>query len=108
MIASNSKRLGAVIVLLAALVAASTAVARPAARSRNQATVTIGFLNVEPAMQAAYAQARGFFAAQGIDAELKPFTDPSLVAAAVVLGRRDVLRLQRRGDRERSRRTALP
>ena len=86
MTAIDSKRLGAVLVLLAALVAASTAGARPAARSRNQATVTIGFLNVEPAMQAAYAQARGFFAAQGIDAELKPFTDPALVAPAVMSG----------------------
>ena len=86
MTAIDYKRVGAVLVLLAALVTASTAGARPAARSRNQATVTIGYLLVEPAMQAAYAQARGFFAAQGIDAELKPFTDPSLIAPAVLSG----------------------
>ena len=37
-------------------------------------------------MQAAYAQARGFFARQGIDAELKAFADPSLIPAAVLSG----------------------
>jgi NitT/TauT family transport system substrate-binding protein len=82
MTAVDYKRLGAVLVLLAALVAASTAGARPTARSRDQ--VTIGYLLVEPAMQAAYAQARGYFAAQGIDAVLKPFTDPGLIPPAVL------------------------
>ena len=33
-----------------------------------------------------YAQARGFFARQGIEAELKPFADPSLIPAAVLSG----------------------
>ncbi len=108
MTAVDSKRLGAVLVLLAALVAASTAGARPVARSRNQSTVTIGYLLVEPAMQAAYAQARGYFAAQGIDAELKPFADPSLIPRRCYLGRCDVLLVQRRRDRHTSNRSALP
>jgi NitT/TauT family transport system substrate-binding protein len=48
--------------------------------------VTVGFLNVEPTMQAAYAEARGFFERQGIDAELVAFADPSLIPAAVLSG----------------------
>jgi NitT/TauT family transport system substrate-binding protein len=70
----------------AALVSAGAVSASPAEGSRHQTKVTIGFLNVEPAMQAAYAQARGYFARQGIDAELKAFADPSLIPAAVLSG----------------------
>jgi ABC-type nitrate/sulfonate/bicarbonate transport system substrate-binding protein len=75
-----------VFLVLATLVPAGAASATSDVGSRTQATVTIGFLNVEPTMQAVYAEARGYFARQGIDVELKPFTDPSLIPAAVLSG----------------------
>jgi NitT/TauT family transport system substrate-binding protein len=71
---------------LAALIPVGTVSASSAGTSRTQTRVTIGFLNVEPTMQAVYAQARGFFARQGIEAVLKPFADPSLIPAAVLSG----------------------
>ena len=70
----------------AALISAGAVSANPAEHGRHETKVTIGFLNVEPAMQAAYAQAQGYFARQGIDAELKAFADPSLIPAAVLSG----------------------
>jgi NitT/TauT family transport system substrate-binding protein len=79
-------RSGVAALVLAALVPSAVAPAAPATARRERATVTIGFLNVEPAMQAAFAEARGFFARQGIDAELKAFADPSLIPAAVLSG----------------------
>jgi ABC-type nitrate/sulfonate/bicarbonate transport system substrate-binding protein len=74
------------ILILSALVVLGIASAAPAAGSESQGRtkVTIGFLNVEPTMQAVYAKARGFFERQGIEAELKPFADPSLIPAAVL------------------------
>jgi NitT/TauT family transport system substrate-binding protein len=73
--------------LLALALAAAGALSATATAGRSAATtVTIGFLNVEPTMQAAYADARGFFEREGIDAELKPFADPSLIPAAVLSG----------------------
>jgi NitT/TauT family transport system substrate-binding protein len=82
----SSIRRRIVFLVLAALVPAGAASATSDVGSRAQATVTIGFLNVEPTMQAAYAEARGYFERQGIDVELKPFTDPSLIPAAVLSG----------------------
>jgi NitT/TauT family transport system substrate-binding protein len=74
------------LVALTALIALSASSATTAAGSRNQTSVTIGFLNVEPTMQAVFAEARGFFQRQGIDAEFKAFADPSLIPAAVLSG----------------------
>jgi NitT/TauT family transport system substrate-binding protein len=71
--------------VLAALVPAAAGSSASAGRGAGT-SVTIGFLNVEPTMQAAYAEARGFFARQGIDAELKAFADPSLIPAALLSG----------------------
>jgi NitT/TauT family transport system substrate-binding protein len=85
MTTNGKSRIGAVLVLAAAL-AAAAGVTTQRAESRPRATVVIGYLAVEPTMQAAYADARGFFARHGIDAELKPFTDPSLIPAAVLSG----------------------
>ena len=79
-------RWAATLVVLAAFIPIGTVSASSADANRAQTKVTIGFLNVEPTMQAAYAQARGFFARQGIEAELKAFADPSLIPAAVLSG----------------------
>ena len=83
-ICRRAPRWAMTVLVLTALVPAAGSAA-PAGRSAGT-KVTIGFLNVEPTMQAAYAEARGFFARQGIDAELKPFADPSLIPAALLSG----------------------
>jgi NitT/TauT family transport system substrate-binding protein len=85
MTAITRARRAMMFLVLAALVPAGAASATSSGH-RAQTTVTIGYLNVEPAMQAAFADARGYFARQGIDAELKAFTDPSLIPAAVLSG----------------------
>lgn len=79
-------RWAATLLVLAAFIPAGAVSASPDDAGRAQTKVTIGFLNVEPTMQAVYAQARGFFARQGIEAELKAFADPSLIPAAVLSG----------------------
>jgi NitT/TauT family transport system substrate-binding protein len=67
-------------------VSAGAASATSAEGSGAQTSLAIAFLPVEPVMQAAYAEAHGFFARQGIDAELKVVADPSLLPAAVLSG----------------------
>jgi NitT/TauT family transport system substrate-binding protein len=54
--------------------------------SSGQPSLTVAFLPVEPVMQAAYADARGFFVRQGLDVDLRVVSDPALIAPAVVSG----------------------
>jgi NitT/TauT family transport system substrate-binding protein len=79
-------RWAAMCVVLAVLASAGAASATSAEGSGGQTSVSIAFLPVEPVMQAAYAEARGFFARQGIDAELRVVADPALIPAAVLSG----------------------
>lgn len=60
--------------------------ASPTAPGRALEPVTVAFIPVEPAAQAAYADARGFFRKQGIDAKLLVLGDPNAIAAAVASG----------------------
>jgi len=83
---TTTVRWAATLLALAAFLPIGAVSASPDDAGSAQTKVTIGFLNVEPAMQAVYAEARGFFARQGIEAELKPFADPSLIPAAVLSG----------------------
>jgi NitT/TauT family transport system substrate-binding protein len=48
--------------------------------------VRIAVLPVEPTAQAIYAKARGFFAKQGIDAQITVLADPPQIVAAVLSG----------------------
>jgi NitT/TauT family transport system substrate-binding protein len=82
----RTPRWAAICVVLAVLLSAGAASATSAEGSGAQTSVPIAFLPVEPVMQAAYAEAKGFFARQGIDAELKVVSDPSLIPAAVLSG----------------------
>ena len=71
---------------LIALVPAGVAAASRDAQQRSLETVTIGMLPLEPTMQAAYADAKGFFARQGIEAKITVLTDPAQIPAAVLSG----------------------
>jgi NitT/TauT family transport system substrate-binding protein len=71
---------------LVTFVPASAVSASPAEHGRSLETVTIGMLPVEPTMQAAYADARGFFARQGIEAKITVLADPAQIPAAVLSG----------------------
>jgi NitT/TauT family transport system substrate-binding protein len=71
---------------LVALVPAGSVSASRDEQRRLLETVTIGMLPVEPTMQAAYADARGFFARQGIEAKITILTDPAQIPAAVLSG----------------------
>lgn len=83
----RSKRMAALVcVVLAAMISVCAVSATCAQGSGAQTSVAIGFLPVEQTMQAAFAEAQGLFARQGIDAELKPIADPSLIPAAVLSG----------------------
>lgn len=83
----RARRPAVMCAVLACLVPAAGAVSATSAEGRGtQTRATIAFLPVEPAMQAAYAERRGFFTRQGIDAELKVVADPSLIPAAVLSG----------------------
>jgi ABC-type nitrate/sulfonate/bicarbonate transport system substrate-binding protein len=73
-------------VALVALVPAGVAAASRQEQQRSLETVTIGMLPVEPTMQAAYADARGFFARQGIEAKISVLADPAQIPAAVLSG----------------------
>lgn len=65
----------------------TSAVSATSADERRALTsVNIGMLPVEPTMQAAYAEARGFFERQGIDAKLTVLSDPAQTPAAVLSG----------------------
>jgi NitT/TauT family transport system substrate-binding protein len=68
------------------LVPASAVSATSGGERRAQTTVTVAMLPLEPAMQAAYAEARGFFRRQGIDARITVLTDPTQVPAALLSG----------------------
>ena len=81
-----ASRLATTGLVLAILVPTGAASAKPVERNRAEASATIAFLPVEPVMQAAYAEARGFFDRQGIDAEFRVMSDPSLIPAAVLSG----------------------
>jgi NitT/TauT family transport system substrate-binding protein len=85
-ICRRAPRCAMTFLVLAALLPAAAAGSAASAERGAGTSVTIGFLNVEPTMQAAYAEARGFFERQGIDAELKAFADPSLIPAALLSG----------------------
>jgi NitT/TauT family transport system substrate-binding protein len=56
------------------------------AREAKLTKVTIAALPIEATAQAFYAQHRGFFRKQGIDARLKVFTEPGLTVPAVTSG----------------------
>jgi NitT/TauT family transport system substrate-binding protein len=73
----------AVVVLVPAGAAVS---ATSGGESRAQTSVNIAMLPLEPAMQAAYAEARGFFDRQGIDARITVLTDPTQIPAALLSG----------------------
>lgn len=70
-----------------ALVAASVgAGGSPGATARDDESVTIAFLPVEPTALAVYAAREGFFRKHGIDAKLLPLVDPGATAAALLSG----------------------
>jgi NitT/TauT family transport system substrate-binding protein len=48
--------------------------------------VTVAVIPVEPTAQAVYADARGFFRKQGIDAKIVVLADPNAIAAAIASG----------------------
>jgi NitT/TauT family transport system substrate-binding protein len=48
--------------------------------------VTVAVIPVEPTAQAVYADARGFFRKQGIDAKIVALADPNAIAAAIASG----------------------
>jgi NitT/TauT family transport system substrate-binding protein len=81
----SSARRGA-LVAVALLVTAVVGSGVPSASASARDTVTIAVIPVEPTAQAAYADARGFFRKQGIDAKLLPLADPNAIAAAVASG----------------------
>jgi NitT/TauT family transport system substrate-binding protein len=75
--------LGAALVLAAAAMVAGGAAGAPAGALE---TVTVAVIPVEPTAQAAYADARGFFRNQGIEAKILVLGDPNAIAAAVASG----------------------
>ena len=58
----------------------------PGGQSTQPTTVTIATLPLEPAGLAFYAEHRGFFERQGIDAKLLVLSDPSQLVAALLSG----------------------
>jgi NitT/TauT family transport system substrate-binding protein len=58
----------------------------PARHGAQPTTVTIATLPLEPAALAFYAQQRGYFRQQGIEAKLLTLSDPSQLVAAVLSG----------------------
>ena len=64
----------------------ASAVSATSAEGRALTSVNIVILPVEPTMQAAYAEARGFFERQGIDAKITVLSDPAQIPAAVLSG----------------------
>ena len=85
---SRRRSLVAAALCLTVLVAIATSAASATTRAvaGGGTKVTIGMLPVEPTMQAAYADARGFFARQGIDPEITVLADPAQTPAAVLSG----------------------
>jgi len=65
---------------------AAAASATPDRSGAGRESITVAMLPVEPTMQAAYAQARGFFAQQGIDAKLTVLSDPAQIPAVILSG----------------------
>jgi NitT/TauT family transport system substrate-binding protein len=76
----------ALVVFLVVFAPTSAVSAAPAEQGGAQTSVKIAMLPVEPTMQAAYAQARGFFKRQGIDAKITVLSDPAQIPAAVLSG----------------------
>jgi NitT/TauT family transport system substrate-binding protein len=72
--------------LVVALVPTGAAASSAAGGGVALTPVKIAVLPVEPTAQAAYAKARGLFAKQGIDAEIKVLADPTQIVAAVLSG----------------------
>lgn len=71
---------------LALLASSAAGGATASADARSLDTVTIAVIPVEPTAQAAYAQARGFFRNEGIDAKIVTLADPNAIAAAILSG----------------------
>lgn len=76
--------------LVAAAAAVAVATLAPSGagsmRSQHAQSVTVAIIPVDATMQAAYAQARGFFAKQGVDAKITVITDPTQLPAAILSG----------------------
>ncbi len=72
-----------------ALAGAALAGAATPARAQTVPTLRIGITSVESYAQGAYAQAMGFFAQAGLDADVQYLTNGSVVTAAVVGGSLD-------------------
>jgi NitT/TauT family transport system substrate-binding protein len=73
--------------LLVVVNGSAAAVSATPDRSRTgRESITVAMLPVEPTMQAAYAQARGFFAQQGIDVKLTVLSDPAQIPAVILSG----------------------
>lgn len=86
---SGRALLGATLAVLALLVAVAGSSRTTTARadpSTSLTAVTVAVLPLEPAALALYAKHRGFFARQGIDAQIRILLDPAQIVAAVLSG----------------------
>ena len=79
-------RLTALVTVLLVLLAPSGAAGTAPAGGTPLTKVTVATLALEPAALAFYAQHRGYFRQQGIDAQLLVLTEPAQLAAALLSG----------------------
>lgn len=79
-------RKGFWLAMLSLLVAAGVIAVPAAGRTEQLTPIKVAILPLEPTAQAMYAKHRAMFRKQGLDVELKIFTDPSQVIGALFSG----------------------